>query len=86
MFGPWSVSTVHSEVSEREPCLVYGQCLQYTVRSQRGSHVWSMSVSTVHSEVSEREPCLVCGQCLQCTVRSQRGSHVWSMGSVYSAQ
>ena len=42
MFGPWSVSTVHSEVSEREPCLVHGQCLQYTVRSQRGSHVWSM--------------------------------------------
>ena len=42
MFGLWSVSTVHSEVSEREPCLVYGQCLQCTVRSQRGSHVWSM--------------------------------------------
>ena len=42
MFGPWSVSTVHSEVSEREPCLVHGQCLQCTVRSHRGSHVWSI--------------------------------------------
>ena len=48
MFGLWSVSTVHSEVSEREPCLVHGQRLQCTVRSQRGSHVWSMHDNIVN--------------------------------------
>ena len=35
MFGPWSVSTVHSEVSERESCLVHGQCLQCSEVSER---------------------------------------------------